>query len=61
MKVSFGVYWQTYGRQTMEIPDMPEEDVTDYLKDIWDEVPLPGGDYISGSDELDYDSVVIEK
>lgn len=61
MKVSFGMYWQTYGRQVMDIPDMPEDEVSEYLLDIWDEIPLPGGDYISGSDELDEESIVIEK
>lgn len=61
MTISFGMYWQVYGRQIMEIPDIPEEDVSDYLEEHWDEIPLPSGDYVTGSDELDYDSIVIEK
>ena len=60
MKVSFGTYWQAYGRQTIEIPD-DTEDIIEYLKDIWGEIPLPEGEYVSGSDELDEESIVIEE
>lgn len=51
----------SYGYQQMEIPDMPEDEVAAYLKSIWDNIGLPEGDYISGSDELDEESVVVEK
>lgn len=61
MKVSFGMYWQTYGRQIMEIPEMPEEDVIDYIRDHWGEIPIPVGDFVTGSDELDEESLEIYK
>lgn len=61
MKVSFGMYWQTYGRQEIEIPEMQAEDVIPYIKDHWNEIPLPEGDYIPGSDELDEESLEFAK
>lgn len=61
MKVSFGMLWQTYGRQTLEVPEMPYENVSEYLKEHWDEIPLPEGDYIGGSDELDEESIEIDR
>lgn len=61
MKVSFGMYWQTYGRQEIEIPEMQAEDVILYIKDHWDEIPLPEGDYVMSSDELDEESLEFAK
>ena len=61
MKVSFGMYWQSYGRQILEIPDEYCHNPEDYIRDHWDDVPLPEGDYVMGSDELDYDSICIEE
>ena len=60
MKISFGMYWQAYGRQSIEIPDMPEDEIQEYLEDHIDEIPLPEGDYIQGSDEIDKESIIIE-
>lgn len=59
MKVSFGMYWTCYGRQTVEIPEMQKEDIPAYLEDNWSDIPLPEGDYVTGSDELDYESIVV--
>lgn len=61
MKISFGMYWQQYGRQEAEIPDMQPEDIASYLEDHWSEIPLPEGDYVMGSDELDVESIEIEE
>ena len=61
MKVSFGMYWQSYGRQKIEIPEMQAEDVINYIKDHWDEIPLPEGDYVTGSNELDEESLEFAK
>ena len=60
MKVSFGMYWQAYGRQVIEVPDEYIHNPEDYIKDHWDEIPLPEGDYVMGSDELDEESIEIE-
>lgn len=62
--VEFGMYWQEYGRQTVRLPDdvdpKDEEAVRAFLEDEWDNIPLPtGSEYISGSDELDVESLVI--
>ena len=61
MKVSFGMYWQSYGRQEIDIPEMQAEDVIPYIKDHWDEIPLPEGDSVMGSDELDEESLEFAK
>lgn len=61
-KVSFGMFWQEYGRQTIPLPDQidPEnkDDVRAYIESVWDDIPLPSGDYVSDSDELDTGSVL---
>ncbi len=54
--VSFGMFWQCYGRQTISLPDdVPDDDdsVLEYIQSVWDDVPLPDSDYVTGSDELD--------
>lgn len=62
-EVSFGMYWQTYGRQSLILPD--DIDVNDieavkaYIMSQWDDIPLPDGDYVSESDELDEESIEI--
>lgn len=62
--VSFGMYWQAYGRQEVELPDdinpNDEDEVKAYILSIWDDIPLPGeGEYVDGSDELDEESLDI--
>ena len=55
--VNFGMFWQVYGRQTIELPDdideKDEDAVIDYIKSVWDEIALPTGSYIQDSDEFD--------
>ena len=57
--VTFAMSWTEYGIQSIEIPDDIDtsdiETVKEYIKDNWDDIPLPHGNYISGSDELDED------
>lgn len=66
-KVKFGIIWSVYGKQTVDLPDDIDkndiEAVKKYIQSIWADVPLPEGDYISGSDTLDYDGefVIIEE
>ncbi len=62
--VSFGSYFEDYGRQEIEIPDdidaNDKDAVVEYLKSIWDDVPLPSpGGYVEGSHELDEESLEI--
>lgn len=58
MKVSFGMYYTAYGTVTIDVPDslQNEEDIKDYVREHWDEVPLPDGEYVPGSDEPDFDN-----
>lgn len=56
--VTFGMIWQVYGKQTIEVPDdldtTNEENVRDYIRDNWADIPLPtDSDYVAESDELD--------
>ncbi len=61
-KVSFGMFWEVYGRQTIELPDDVDENdieaVKDYIRSVWDDIPLPDGSYVSGSDEFDEESLI---
>lgn len=58
-RVRFGMFWQEYGYQEIDLPDdiddTDDEAVKDYIKSVWDDISLPTGDYVSGSDELDED------
>ena len=60
--VSFGMYWQEYGRQTVELPPHIDPDDRDavigYIRSVWDDIPLPEGSYVSGSDEMDPESEI---
>lgn len=55
--VKFGMVWQCAGTQTADLPDNinPSDHaaVEQYLLSIWDDIPLPEGNYVSGSDTLD--------
>lgn len=62
-QAKFGMVWQCYGYQYIDLPDdIDIEDkasVIGYLRSKWDDIPLPEGDYISGSDELDEEFVEV--
>lgn len=58
-KVSYGVSYQVYGRATATVPDyiQTKEEAIGWLKEHWDEVPIPEeADYVQESDELDVES-----
>ena len=59
-KVSFGMIWSVYGTQEVELPEdidtSNESEIKKYVESIWDDIPLPEGEYISGSDVLDEDN-----
>lgn len=61
--VKFGMFWQCYGYQTVELPDHIDADDTDavkaYLESIWSDIQLPEGDYVPESDELDPESIEV--
>lgn len=64
-KVKFGMVWQMYGHQEIDLPDDVDandiDEVKDYIKSVWDDIPLPDGDYVSSSDELDCDYIEVIK
>lgn len=64
-RVRFGMFWQCYGYQDIELPDdidaNDKEAVKQYLESIWADIPLPEGDYVSGSDEPDFEFMDIYK
>lgn len=59
-KVSFGMIWSVYGTQEVELPEdidtSNESEIKKYVESTWDDIPLPEGEYISGSDVLDEDN-----
>lgn len=61
--VKFGMEWKCYGHQEITLPDDVDADDMDaviaYIKSKWDEIPIPEGDYIGGSDVLDEDFIEI--
>lgn len=61
--VSFGMVWQAYGRQTIALPDEIDgndrEAVIQYIKSVWDDIPIPvPGMYLYETDELDEESII---
>ena len=65
MTVTFGMVWQVYGKVEIDIPDeykgKSEKEIQNYIRDNWDKVPLPEGDYVEGSDEPDFECFEIEE
>ena len=57
-KISYGVSYQVYGRATATVPDyiQTKDEAIEWLKERWDELPLPEADYVPESDELDLES-----
>ena len=54
---SFGMYWQVYGTQTVNVPiNLNEKEALEYVKNHFDEIPLPEGEYVWGSDVIDEDA-----
>lgn len=57
-KISYGVSYQVYGCATATVPDyiQTKNEAIEWLKERWDELPLPEADYVPESDELDLES-----
>lgn len=62
-KVQFGVSYVCYGTQIIDLPDDIDENdidaVIQYVDSVFPDLPLPVGDYVSDSDELDYESIEV--
>ena len=61
--VTFGMYWQEYGWQTIALPDDIDETdmnaVKCYIESNWNDIPLPQGSYVQCSDELDTEYIEV--
>lgn len=60
-KIKFGMYWQLYGYQTVEVPDdiTTEEEAAEWLEDNFYNISLPDdADYVD--DSAGYDDFTIE-
>ena len=56
-RFTFGVAWQMYGTQSIEVPEgFTIDEAVEYVLDIWQDIALPRGDYVADSDELDFDN-----
>jgi hypothetical protein len=62
-KVTFGMYYEVYGTVTIDVPDdINEDNVEEYLRENWDDLPLPtGAEYVQCSDELDTENIQFEE
>lgn len=62
-EVTFGMFWQCYGRQSIKLPDNINPKDTDailkYIDSQWNNIPIPSGEYVSCSDELDTESLEV--
>ena len=62
--VSYGAFWQEYGRDSIKLPDdvdgNDKKAVLEYLESIRDDLPLPSGEYVCDSFEIDPESIVLE-
>jgi len=58
-KARIGTFWQVYGSQVIELPDeiTTRDEAIDWIRDNFDDIPLPEGSYVTGSDELDEESI----
>ena len=64
MKARFGMYWQVYGYQTVDLPDdiTTEEEAVDWINDNFEDIPLPDdADYLSDSDGWDEFTIELYK
>ena len=65
MLVSFGVFYQCYRTVFYKVPDelkdADDEEIQNYIRDNWKDVPLPDGDYVPESVEPDFDNFNIIK
>jgi len=62
-KVQFGVTYMAYGTQIIDLPDDIDANdidaVINYVESVFPDLPLPVGDFVNDSDELDYDSIEV--
>lgn len=63
--VTFGMYWEEYGQQTIPLPDDVDDknidEVMEYIYEQFDEIPLPAGDYVFASCELDQENIEVNE
>ena len=62
-RVRFGMYWESYGHQDIELPDGIDENdheaVCDYIRNNWNDIPIPSGEYVMGSDDFEPETIEV--
>ena len=64
MKAKFGMYWQVYGYQTVNLPDdiETEYEAIEWINDNFEDIPLPNdNEFVFGSDGWDEETIEIYK
>lgn len=59
--LTFGVYYESWGRVTVDIPDeiQTKEEAVKYIQEHWDEVSFPKNtEYVDDSIEMDEDGEI---
>lgn len=64
--VTFGMFYEMYGRVSIDIPDdiwldsnNQKEQIITYLNNIWNDIPLPkNAGYVTNSQRLDKDGII---
>ena len=60
-KWEFGVYYESWGKVTVDIPDeiQTQEEAVKYIHDHWNDIPLPqNAEYVDDSSEMDEDGEI---
>lgn len=53
----YDVIFKCWGTQSVEVPiDFTQEQAEQYVREHWDEMPIPTGEYIPNSDEPDFEN-----
>ena len=62
-QVQFGVRYWVYGEQVIDLPSFidpsDEYEVINYIESVFEDLPLPQGSWIEGSDSIDYESIEV--
>ena len=62
-RIRFGMFWECYGYQNIELPDdidaNDSEAICDYLRENWNGISIPAGSYVTDSDDFDPESIEV--
>ena len=61
-KFTFGATYMCYGTTTINVPaDFTQWQAEQYVREHWDDIPLPTGDYVPDSHEPDFEHSKLEE